>query len=87
MVHGFQANATRDADNAEVYTIPAGKKLPSVEALRRITLRGFKSEHRVRLVSGFYNESLTSRLARQALPARYVEFDCDLMLSTFQALR
>ena len=45
-------------------------------------------EERVSLVPGFYNESLTPTLKaeRKMRPALYVEIDCDLYISTVQAL-
>ena len=41
---------------------------------------------RMELVSGFYNESLTEALAKRANPAWYVDVNCDLYISTEQAL-
>ena len=45
------------------------------------------SSSRIKLVAGFYNESLTTALAAQASPAQYIDFNCDLYVSTIQGLR
>ena len=89
MVHSFMqaAGAKRDAHGAEVYHVRPNKPLPTVDFMRKFTAREFGKAHRVRLVAGFYNETLTARLAKQAYPARFAEFDCDLWISTIQALR
>ena len=42
--------------------------------------------NRIRLVPGFYNESLTDELAANAPTALYVDINCDLYISTLQAL-
>ena len=44
------------------------------------------TENKVVLVPGFYNVSLTAELARGAPPAAYVDINCDLYVSTRQAL-
>ena len=44
------------------------------------------TENRITLVPGFYNESLTPTLARTAPVALYVDINCDLYISTYQAL-
>ena len=44
------------------------------------------AENRVRLIPGFYNETLTTRLAKEVEPASYVDINCDLYVSTAQAL-
>ena len=41
---------------------------------------------RMRIVPGFFNETLTARLARGAHPAWYVDLNADLFVSTRQAL-
>ena len=41
----------------------------------------------IRLVAGYFNESLTSSVARSAHPAQYVDINCDLWVSTTGALR
>lgn len=46
----------------------------------------YLNDTRVRLVHGFYNESLTSKLAKKMRPALYVDVDCDLYSSTLTAL-
>lgn len=86
----FASNVTHDANGAEVYAMGerAGQPLPSPDSVRlALQGRAFKPEHRARLVAGFYNDSLTPSLAAQARPAAYAEFDCDLHISTAQALR
>lgn len=45
----------------------------------------FKSTN-TKLVAGFYNESLTSEIALRAKPAFFVDVNCDLYVSTKQAL-
>ena len=83
-----QANRTIDKHGSEVYTRWAGTRRPLPDELRKAAQASlFEPQHRVRLVAGFFNESLTAQLARLALPARYVEFDADLAVSTSQALR
>ena len=57
------------------------------DTVRLWRARQFERHHRVRMVAGFFNVSLTARLAQQAHPARYVDLDCDLHVSTIQALR
>tara|TARA_B100001741_G_scaffold3682_2_gene3128 strand:+ start:867 stop:1574 length:708 start_codon:yes stop_codon:yes gene_type:complete len=42
---------------------------------------------KTRLVSGFYNESLSGKIAIKAKPAFFVDINCDLYISTKQALR
>jgi hypothetical protein len=51
-------------------------------------VRDSGGEERVRLVSGFFNESLSPALVgREAMrPARYVDIDCDLHVSSVDAL-
>ena len=51
-------------------------------------LIAYIGEPRAQFVVGFYNESLTSTLPvdRGMRPALFVEFDCDLYISTLQAL-
>ena len=44
------------------------------------------TENRITLVPGFYNQSLTPTLARTAPVALYVDINCDLYISTYQAL-
>ena len=43
-------------------------------------------EPRVRWVPGFYNVTLTRAFAKRAAPALFVDMDCDLYSSTYQAL-
>ena len=58
---------------------------------RAVAIRMKSLEHgtfnRIRMVPGFYNTSLTAEVARSALPALYVDFNCDLFVSTVQAQR
>ena len=52
-------------------------------------IRRLKKELNVRstkIVAGFYNESLTSIIAAKAKPAFFVDINCDLYISTKQAL-
>lgn len=49
-------------------------------------LLDYIADPRVQLVRGFYNESLTPELAQRTKPALYVDIDCDLYVSTKQAL-
>lgn len=49
-------------------------------------IKTYINNSRVELVRGFYNESLTVRLVKSVRPALYVEIDCDLYISTVQAL-
>ena len=42
---------------------------------------------RIRLIGGFYNESLTPAVAASALPALFADFNCDLYTSTMDAQR
>ena len=56
---------TRDAHGAEQYALPPGFKQPSAEAMRSLYSGWYKAHNRVRLVAGYYNESLTARLAAQ----------------------
>lgn len=53
-----------------------------------LKLKRFINDSRVEFVRGFYNESLTPQLAeeRSMRPALYVEIDCDLYISSVQAL-
>ena len=44
------------------------------------------SSKRVRLIPGFFNETLTAKLAKEIAPASYVDINCDLYVSTSQAL-
>jgi hypothetical protein len=57
-----------------------------VEQLRLRHNRRYRPVQRVRLVSGFFNTSLTDRLAHQAFAARYVDIDVDLARSSYEAL-
>ena len=45
------------------------------------------AEKRVRLIPGFYNETLTTKLAKEMEPASYVDINCDLYVSTAHALQ
>lgn len=79
------------ASGAEEYVLPKGRAPLSAESARKQVegryTRGRPAHLRVRLVGGFYNESLTPQLARLALPAAYVDIDCDLYVSTVDVLR
>lgn len=59
----------------------------SYRELRRKLMRYIREE-RVSFVRGFYNESLTRTLAtdEHMQPALFVDIDCDLYISTIQAL-
>ena len=46
----------------------------------------YLNDTRVKLVSGFFNESLTPQLAREMKPALYIDVDVDLYSSTISAL-
>ena len=60
----------------------------SVDGVVRIRERELLAHlKRIKLVAGFYNESLTSSLAAHAHPAQYVDVNCDLYVSTLDALR
>lgn len=52
-------------------------------------LRSYIDDARVDFVAGYYNQSLTSTLrqTRDMRPALYVDIDCDLYISTAQALQ
>ena len=56
----------------------------AVAEMRRY-LRGNRT--RTRLVPGYYSATLTPELAQSARPAFYVDINCDLYVSTSQALR
>ena len=88
IARAFHARVRRDEAGAEVYELPPGVAPPSADSVRR-TFLGWLSPSvaRLRFVAGFYNETLDARLARLALPARYVELDCDLYASSRDALR
>jgi len=49
-------------------------------------VRNFISDPSVRLIAGYYNETLRSALVKKMRPALFVEIDCDLYISTIQAL-
>jgi hypothetical protein len=53
----------------------------SMKRLRRIM-----KINNLKLVNGFYNTTLTKALASNARPAFFVDINCDLYISTFQAL-
>ena len=87
IARAYHASIHRDRDGAEVYDVPHEVTVPSAEHMRSLYAGWFKPHQRVRMVAGFFNESLTASLARQAYPARYVDIDADLAVSTEQALR
>jgi hypothetical protein len=62
------------------------KPLSVAEAAESWRQQLHASENKITLVPGFYNESLTSDLARDAPPALYVDINCDLYVSSLQAL-
>ena len=64
---------------AEVYGTYSSDELQS-------KIKSYINNSRVELVQGFYNESLTAQLVKRMRPALYVEIDCDLYISTLQAL-
>ena len=60
----------------------------SVDAVVSIHERKLDAkERRIWLVPGFYNVSLTAALARSARPAKYININCNLWVSTTDALR
>lgn len=65
------------------------KSLPITveEAIRKRKQELQAQKNRITLVPGFYNNSLTESLARSAMPAFFVDLNCDLYISTIQALR
>lgn len=86
-----RSSVRRTAEGTEEYSLPAGVAPLSAERARRRVdgwySRPRSARLRVRVVGGFYNDSLTPQLARQALPAAYVDVDCDLYVSTADVLR
>ena len=81
------ATMHRDVHGAEVYAMPGDRPPLTPEGARRYQQGVFAPALRARFVGGFYNETLTPQLAQQALPARYVDIDCDLYVSTVSVLR
>ena len=75
-------------DNNFVRTY-VGKTAPlSVDAVVKSYERKLNAkERRMRLVPGFYNESLTTALAQSAGVAKYININCNLWVSTTGALR
>ncbi len=92
-VHTMSRNfrMRRGAGREEVYvpTRPDAQPLSVGEVMRLYLtqLGDTDGRRRVRLVPGFYNESLTRGLARKLRAAAYVDINCDLYASTRDALR
>jgi hypothetical protein len=76
------------SDDRIDYVPVTGKARPLTVAqaveVRQTELRA--KANRIRLVAGFYNESLTNIVAKHGKPAFFVDLNCDLYVSTFQAL-
>jgi len=62
----------------------AANEDPRVAVMKAV--ESFIDDPRLRLVPGFFSDSLTAKLARKMRPASYVDIDSDLYSSTLQAL-
>ena len=62
------------------------RKWEPVETAVAAMQRQLNNTPRVQLVPGFYNDSLTSELAGRARAAAYIDINCDLYISSMQAM-
>jgi hypothetical protein len=82
----FRTEKDRFGTQTYVPLTKTARPLTVQEACNEWGRRLNATENRVVLVPGFYNVSLTAALARGAPPAAYVDINCDLYISTRQAL-
>ena len=88
MAPGFRT-VSKPRDGVWRYESKSADAQPlSVEAAMHRRMTHMQGErNRMKLVPGFYNESLTPALAATARPVSFADFNCDLTVSTLQAQR
>ena len=82
--HVRNRSAFKGADH--LYSGRCGGEAGRAHAVQHIERLLDASRLRMRIVPGYFNETLTARLAQRARPAWYVDVNADLYVSTRQAL-